>query len=407
MEAGIYTKALSYPRILWLDNFSRGTTFADVASTWSSSSSTAAVTTTTAPAPTVSASPAPNPGLAPNPGFELDPAASYYSSGTAAFSWASDAAHSAAHSLKIASADSGLSRWGNQPALLPVTAGASYDIGAFFKLASVTSQARLGVSFYGANGFLSAAAGPEALSGTSDWRQTSMSVVVPAAATSMRVEFRLYGTGTLWADDVSVAPTTTPTVTAPVATSAPTISGKATQDELLSATTGAWSGSPTSYSYQWRRCDVLGGACTDLAGATAATYKLAAADVGLTLRVHVLATNSAGTTSADSAQTPVVTAPLTAPLSTSPPSISGSTMVGKTLTASAGNWSGSPSKYAYQWQRCNATGAACAAIANATAATYAPTGADAGTTLRVAVTATNPGGSTTATSSATRTIKGR
>ena len=43
-------------------------------------------------------------------------------------------------------------------------------------------------------------------------------------------------------------------------------------------------------------------------GATASTYMLVAADVGSTLRVRVTATNGAGSSSADSAQTAVVTA---------------------------------------------------------------------------------------------------
>jgi Concanavalin A-like lectin/glucanases superfamily/Glycosyl hydrolase family 26 len=41
-----------------------------------------------------------------------------------------------------------------------------------------------------------------------------------------------------------------------------------------------------------------------------------------------------------------------APANTAAPSISGSTAVGATLTGSKGSWSGSPTGYKYQWQRC-------------------------------------------------------
>lgn len=53
---------------------------------------------------------------------------------------------------------------------------------------------------------------------------------------------------------------------------------------------------------------------------------------------------------------------------------------------------------ATQWLRCDAAGAACAAIASATGSTYTKTAADTGKTLRVTVTVTNPYGSASATS---------
>ena len=60
-----------------------------------------------------------------------------------------------------------------------------------------------------------------------------------------------------------------------------------------------------AYGYQWRRR--LREACTNVSGATGASYALAADDVGATLRVHVTATNSVASAGADSAQTAVVT----------------------------------------------------------------------------------------------------
>ena len=78
--------------------------------------------------------------------------------------------------------------------------------------------------------------------------------------------------------------------------------------ETLSASTGTWSGSPTSFAYQWRRCNTSGSGCADIGSATSSSYLLVAADVGSTLRVRVTATNGAGSSSAESAQTAVVSA---------------------------------------------------------------------------------------------------
>ena len=73
-------------------------------------------------------------------------------------------------------------------------------------------------------------------------------------------------------------------------------------------------------------------------------------------------------------------------------------MQGDTLTSSAGSWSGSPTGYSYQWQDCNSSGATCVNIAGATSSSYTLTAGDVGDTIRSVVTATNTGGSTSATS---------
>lgn len=81
------------------------------------------------------------------------------------------------------------------------------------------------------------------------------------------------------------------------------------------------------------------------------------------------------------------------PANTAAPSITGTAQVGSTLAATTGAWSGDiPMTFAFQWQRCDASGAACGAIAGATASSYAVAAVDVGRSLRVAVTASNASG---------------
>lgn len=91
----------------------------------------------------------------------------------------------------------------------------------------------------------------------------------------------------------------------------------------------------------------------------------------------------------------------TAPVSTAAPTVSGEAVSGSILTASTGTWSGSPTAYAYQWQRCS-TG--CADLPGASAGTYSVTSADLGATLAVRVTATNATGAADATSAPTAAV---
>jgi len=111
--------------------------------------------------------------------------------------------------------------------------------------------------------------------------------------------------------DGSAPATSVPTAvvssaTAPANTALPTLSGTAAVGSTVTAANGTWNGSPTGFTYAWARCDALGNACATVSGQTAQTYAVTAADSGTTLRVSVTATNSAGSTSATSAQTAVV-----------------------------------------------------------------------------------------------------
>ena len=83
----------------------------------------------------------------------------------------------------------------------------------------------------------------------------------------------------------------------------------------------------------------------------------------------------------------------TYPINTAIPSLSGEPIVGSSLTASPGVWSGAlPMTHAYQWSRCDGVGTSRAAIAGASAPGYLQTAADVGARLRVTVMTTNLAG---------------
>jgi hypothetical protein len=90
-------------------------------------------------------------------------------------------------------------------------------------------------------------------------------------------------------------------LTAPVNTVAPAVTGTAQVRNALTCSTGTWSGPPTSYSYQWKR------GATNV-GTNSNTYTLVAADVGSTMTCVVTATNSLGSANATSNATSAVTA---------------------------------------------------------------------------------------------------
>ncbi len=190
---------------------------------------------------------------------------------------------------------------------------------------------------------------------------------------------------------------------APSNTGLPTISGTALVGSTLTATNGTWSGTVSGYAYAWERCDANGNNCTTIAGATDHTYKLTVEDGAHTLRVIVTASNDGGSTPATSKQTAAVSG-TSLPKNTALPVVSGSVQVGSTLTATKGTWSGTVTGYAYAWKRCGSKGQNCSPIAKATHSTYKLTRADAGTTLRVTVTASNGVGSTAASSAPTAVV---
>jgi hypothetical protein len=205
---------------------------------------------------------------------------------------------------------------------------------------------------------------------------------VPALAQADGPPIDLKGT---FVDDASL------TSGPPVSLALPVVGGRLVEGQTLTTGSGSWNPSATSVAYQWQRDD--GSGFADISGATSTTYTLVDADIGASFRVHVVASNAAGSTPADSATVgPTIDGQ---PANTALPTISGSLQGGKTLTATAGNWYPASAGYGYQWQR--SSGSGFADIAGATSPNYITIPADVTKSLRVLVTATNPYGSVTAT----------
>jgi hypothetical protein len=89
-------------------------------------------------------------------------------------------------------------------------------------------------------------------------------------------------------------------------TSRPTITGTARVGDELTANEGTWTGNPTSFSFQWQRCDIDAITCISVTGATGRTYGVRLADLGFRLRVVVTAHKNERSGTATSALTGVV-----------------------------------------------------------------------------------------------------
>ncbi|HYA09292.1 MAG TPA: GH25 family lysozyme, partial [Gaiellaceae bacterium] len=138
-------------------------------------------------------------------------------------------------------------------------------------------------------------------------------LVLAVAATS--------STGTAGASSpptLAVTPAGSGTASRPSAIVAPSVSGLTQAGQTLTTFAGSWTGAPTSFAYQWRRCDATGGACVPIPSGTASSYTLTPDDIGATLSLVVTATGKGGSQSASAPTTAVIDA---APV---PPAVTGS-----------------------------------------------------------------------------------
>ena len=90
---------------------------------------------------------------------------------------------------------------------------------------------------------------------------------------------------------------------APSLVTSPALTGAMTVGSVITCGQGTWAGTPTSYTYQWKRDDV------NIAGATTNSYTILAGDVGRSLSCTVTATNAVGSGAASS-DTTIIGAPL-------------------------------------------------------------------------------------------------
>jgi hypothetical protein len=92
------------------------------------------------------------------------------------------------------------------------------------------------------------------------------------------------------------------------------IQGGSQVGQTLVAQTGTWTGSPTSYSYQWRRCLPGGTACVAIPDVGGNSYVTTPGDIGSVISLTVTAIGKGGAGSGTSAPTPVIAAaPVPAP----------------------------------------------------------------------------------------------
>jgi hypothetical protein len=112
----------------------------------------------------------------------------------------------------------------------------------------------------------------------------------------------------------ALTPLAAQAATVPVNNTAPSVPAAQTEGVQTIGDPGGWSDSPSSYQYQWVRCDSDGASnCADITNATQRTYTPVAGDLGKTLELRVVATNSSGDSApATSAASQVVAAPAAA-----------------------------------------------------------------------------------------------
>ncbi len=169
------------------------------------------------------------------------------------------------------------------------------------------------------------------------------------------------------------------------ATTAPAVTGTLRVGQQLTGTTGVWTGTaPITYAFQWYRCDAGGAHCSSVHGATTPTYRLVAADNGKTIGFTVNATDATGLKQPAYASLVGPIAAAAALASTVQPKV---TTQGQTFTVDAGAWTATPASTTVQWERCNANGRICTAVAGATSTSYTATSADSGHALAALVTA--------------------
>jgi alpha-tubulin suppressor-like RCC1 family protein len=146
--------------------------------------------------------------------------------------------------------------------------------------------------------------------------------------------------------------------TPPLVSTTPTVSGARDTGQVLTVSNGTWIASPVEMetSHHWFRCtssvsattSTLPSQCSEISGATSATYTQTPDDVGRFITVRTSRTNIIGTTNLWSV---VSEATVVSVQNVSDPTVSGVAALGASISVDPGTWVGSPS-FAYLWFSC-------------------------------------------------------
>lgn len=133
----------------------------------------------------------------------------------------------------------------------------------------------------------------------------------------------------------------------PVATERPVVTGVVAVGETLTASTGSWSGEPTSFTYTWYACEDAW-SCERLSE-TDPTLTVEESTLGHRLKVVVRAVDAAERSGHRSSR---LTIRVGRPVPVGPPTISGLVRQGEMLSATSGEWAAQDPSFEYVWRAC-------------------------------------------------------
>ncbi len=128
------------------------------------------------------------------------------------------------------------------------------------------------------------------------------------------------------------------------ATQAPAISGTVKVGATVKASTGKWAPAATSFTYQWSANGSV------IKGATASSYRIAAAVVGKRVTVTVTAGRDGATAGTATSAPTAKVAKGAAPKASTKPAVRGTAKVGRNVEASPGTWAPKADSYRYVWR---------------------------------------------------------
>jgi hypothetical protein len=124
---------------------------------------------------------------------------------------------------------------------------------------------------------------------------TSSTYTIVIADSSANITCQVTATNIIGTSSASSNTITAQAFNAPANTIAPVISGTIQENQVITCSTGTWTGyAPITYTYQWKKNNV------NIVGATSSSYTVVSGDVGQSIKCTVTATNIVGANSTDS-----------------------------------------------------------------------------------------------------------